>query len=171
MSKPNLIAASAGALLIGGMAQADDAARIVIPAETRYAENAQVPPAVRNECKLETRLASWIKTYADEIELPVKVAEGDPAKGAGRVLDVKITQVLGAGGGAWSGAKSVQVMGELREGDTVVAAFGGSRVSGGGAFSGFKSTCAIMGHCVKALGRDIARWLKNPAPNARLGDG
>jgi hypothetical protein len=153
-----------------GIALADEAP-IVIPAETKYAENAPVPPAVRNECKLETELANWIKTYADELKLPVKVAEGDPAKDVGRVLDVKITNVMGAGGGAWSGAKSVQVMGELREGDKVIATFGGSRVSGGGAFAGFKSTCSIMGRCVKALGRDIANWLKNPEPNARLGDG
>jgi len=159
-----------GWLVLGGVALADDAGQSMIVTEVKYADDASVPPAVRNECKLDIELASWIKTYADELKTPVTVAGSDAATPTGRVLKVKITNVLGAGGGAYSGAKSVQVKGELREGDKVIATFSGSRHSGGGAFAGFKGTCSIMGRCVKTLGKDIALWLKNPFTDARLGD-
>jgi hypothetical protein len=160
-----------GWFALGSVALADDTGPITIPAVVSYADDATVTPAVRNECKLETELANWIKSFADEFHVPVTVVDGNAAKATGRVLKVKISNVLGAGGGAYSGAKSVQVKGELREGDKVIGTFSGSRASGGGAFAGFKGTCSIMGRCVKTLGKDIALWLKNPTPNARLGDG
>jgi hypothetical protein len=160
-----------GWFALGGIALADDAGPITIPAIVNYADEATVPPAVRNECKLETELASWIKTYADELHVPVTVAISGSAKPTGRVLKVKISNVLGSGGGAYSGAKSVQVKGELREGDKVIGTFIGSRASGGGMFAGFKGTCSIMGRDVKVLGKDIVLWLKNPTMDARLGNG
>jgi hypothetical protein len=109
---------------LGGIALADDVGPITIPAAVNYADDAAVPPAVRNECKLETELTSWIKTFADQFHVRVTVAGGDTAKATGRVLKVKISNVLGAGGGAYSGGKSVQVKGELREGDKVIGTFG-----------------------------------------------
>ena len=157
--------------LATGVVVADDAAPIYIPTEVKFDEKAAVRIAVRNECGLEIKLANWIKTYADRVHVPVKMALGETPPCGSRILDVRITQVMGAGGGAWSGSKSVQVVGELREGDKVISTFGGSRVSGGGAFSGFKGTCSILGRCVKALGKDIAYWLKDPVAGARLGDG
>ncbi len=163
--------AVSGCVVLGNIAVADDTGPITIPAEAKYSDDAPVSPNVRGECQLEKELADWIKTFAEKLSVPVTVAAGGDAKPTGRVLDVKITNVIGAGGGAWSGAKSVQVKGELRDGDKVIATFGGSRMSGGGAFAGFKGTCSIMGRCVKALGKDIAEWMKNPKPNARLGDG
>lgn len=171
MKKLIAMAAISGWLALSGSVLANDAAPIIIPSVVHYSDNAPVPPAVRTECQLEVNLANWIKSYADEMSIPVTVDESQAGNNGGRVLDVRITNVFGAAGGAWSGGKSVQVAGELRENGAVVATFTGSRVSGGGAFGQFKGTCSILGRCVKAIGKDIADWMRNPTPNARLGDG
>ena len=42
--------------------------------------------------------------------------------------------------------------------------------TGGGAFGGYKGTCAILGRCVKAIGKDVGEWLLAPKMNAKLGD-
>lgn len=154
-----------------GIAFADTTTPIALPTEAKFSDDADASPAVRAECNLESGLAKWIKEYADSLNIPNTSIEGDASQMTGRVLSVQITNAFGAGGGAWSGGKSVRVKGELREGDKVISTFTGSRMSGGGPFAGFKGTCSIMGRCVKTLGKDIANWLKNPAPNARLGDG
>jgi hypothetical protein len=39
-----------------------------------------------------------------------------------------------------------------------------------GAFAGFKGSCSVLGHTVKALGSDIADWLVKPSEDADLGD-
>ena len=44
------------------------------------------------------------------------------------------------------------------------------RGGGGGAFGGYKGTCAILGRCVQAIGKDVGGWLLAPSMNAKLGD-
>jgi len=58
----------------------------------------------------------------------------------------------------------------LKENGEVIGSFTGARYSGGGAFGGFKGTCAILGRCIETLGKDIATWLKDPTMNAMLGN-
>ncbi|VAW46073.1 hypothetical protein MNBD_GAMMA03-201, partial [hydrothermal vent metagenome] len=46
----------------------------------------------------------------------------------------------------------------------------GGRRSSGGAFSGFKSSCAVIGRTVKVNAQDTVFWLKDPYDGAKLGD-
>ncbi|WP_221894969.1 hypothetical protein [Bathymodiolus japonicus methanotrophic gill symbiont] len=39
-----------------------------------------------------------------------------------------------------------------------------------GFMGAYKGTCALLGRCTKALGKDIAEWLNNPVGGASLGD-
>jgi hypothetical protein len=132
-----------------------------------FAEGSGASDAVRNECALETKVPDFIKQFAgDSVELVD--AALDPRKG--RVLKMEITEVHAPGGGAYSGPKWMTVKGELLENGKPLGSFRAKRFSTGGAFGGFKGTCAIIGRCTKAIGQDIAGWLRSPTRDAELGD-
>lgn len=128
--------------------------------------------AVRKECRLEKKLASFIHHNADAYHLNLVQGDNhDKTHSSGRILDIEIIAVRGAGGGAWSGNKMVAIEGSLRDHGKVIANFVASRSSGGGAFGAYKGTCAILGRTIKALGRDVASWLQHPVMGASLGEG
>jgi hypothetical protein len=62
------------------------------------------------------------------------------------------------------------VRGKLYQDGKEIGAFTGRRNSMGGAFGGFKGSCSVLGRTVKALGKDIAQWLVQPAKGSQLGD-
>ncbi|MCG8488906.1 MAG: hypothetical protein MI756_15635 [Chromatiales bacterium] len=136
-----------------------------------YGKHSNVPDKVKAECTLDTQLPAYIKTFAGESDIAVKLKDGAVNKKAkGRVLNVEFSNVVGAGGGAWSGAKFVAVKGELFENGKKIGSFNGRRTSGGGFFGAYKGTCKILDRCVKALGKDIAVWMIDPSMDAMLGE-
>jgi len=146
------------------------AQEVQVPAEVKFSTDANVREAVVNECNLQTKLPDFIRTYGKKNGVDVVLSDKAlNKKQKGRVLLLEITNVNGAGGGAWSGAKSVNVKGSLYENGKRIGNFTASRYSGGGMFAAYKGTCSILGRCVKTLGSDIAKWLKNPSKDARLG--
>lgn len=136
---------------------------IGIPQAVPIAENLNVPQAVRNECQLGEKVSTFLAEFAPDVRV------SDDTK-QGRYLRMAITEVNAFGGGAWSGPKWMTVTGTLVEDDKSIASFRAKRFSTGGAFGGFKGTCAIIGRCTKAIAKDIAEWLKNPVDGAELGD-
>jgi hypothetical protein len=62
------------------------------------------------------------------------------------------------------------VKGSLNQKGKMLGDFKARRYSGGGMFCGYKGTCAILGRCVKALGKDVVEWLAQPTSRAVLGD-
>jgi hypothetical protein len=133
-----------------------------------YDKNVPVPAAVKAECGLEEKIVSYVQSSARSFDKVVLV--GDGTKGGGTSLAMKITGITATGGGAWTGPKFVTVEGTLRENGKVTGTFRATRFSGGGAFGGYKGTCAILDRCAKAIGNDVAGWLAAPNMNARLGD-
>jgi len=134
-----------------------------------FAEGSGASSEVKSDCKLESKLPKFIRSAAKR-DVTVTVTTEPLDDVDGKVLYIEFTHVLGTGGGAWSGPKAVTVNGELREAGEVIGSFTSTRYSTGGAFGGFKGTCSILGRCVKAMGSDIAKWLKNPTMDALLGD-
>jgi len=134
-----------------------------------FAEGSGASSKVKSSCKLETKLPGFIRSAAKN-GVAVELATEPLDNVEGKVLYIEFTHVLGSGGGAWSGPKTVTVHGELRENGEVIGTFTASRYSSGGAFGGFKGTCSILGRCVKTLGSDIALWLQNPTMDAMLGN-
>jgi hypothetical protein len=157
----------AAALAMSCNAGADE---IRIQSSTPYAESAHVRDAVKAECQLDTKLPDFIREYASANGTEVKLEQGALDTKKGKVLMLEITEVNAAGGGAWSGAKSMSVAGKLYDGGKQVGDFTAMRYSGGGFFGGYKGTCSIVGRCSKTLGKDIADWLKNPTEHAHLGN-
>ncbi len=134
-----------------------------------FGKDAVVRQAVKNECHLLTKLSGFVKSYADDQYANI-IENATKSSTAGDLLSIEIVSLHGSGGGAWSGAKSVTIKGKLIKKGKLVADFTARRVSGGGMFAAYKGTCAILGRCVKTLGKDIAGWLKNPTKAAVLGD-
>ena len=125
-----------------------DGATLVAP--VTYASEASVVQKVRQECQLENRLASDINAALVNTTTP-----------AGKSVRVTILDVMGVGGGAWSGPKAISLRVELLDGDKVERSTRLTRTTTGGAFGGFKGTCAMLERDSATLGKDVARWAGN----------
>lgn len=142
---------------------------VTIPKTIPFAKGLSVPDAVKAECQLPEKTAQFVQEYAGK-SMTVNAADNVSPKTPGKVLVMQITEVKGSGGGAWSGPKAVGAEGTLYDNGKAVGSFKVMRHSGGGAFGGYKGTCSILGRCTKAIGQDVAEWLKSPSMNARLGE-
>jgi len=165
MSVPSVVglSVSIGCLLFAGIATAEGGP-IKVAREISFAETSGVRDAVRDECKLQTKVTRFLDEYSEQVELVE-----DPSGSQDR-LELTITNVNATGGGAWGGPKSMTVQGQLFQNGKPGPKFTASRYSGGGMFAGFKGTCSIVGRCAKTIGKDIAKWLENPTDGASLGD-
>lgn len=144
--------------------------KLYLQTPAAYGKDANVDPKVREECAPDAKVAAILKERLygkfDEI-----VATKNPAgAGPGKTLNLTITNVMGVGGGAWSGPKSISVQGTLKDQGKVVGSFNARRTSGGGPFGGYKGTCAILERCAESLATDIAGWMEKPVMNAALGE-
>ena len=134
-----------------------------------FRKDAYIREAVKQECNLDGKLSQFIEQYAaGQYADIVTDSRTEPADA--QVLRLEIEEVAGGAGGAWSGAKSVVIKGSLSQNGKMLGDFKARRYSGGGMFGGYKGTCAILGRCVKALGRDVGEWLAHPSSQAVLGD-
>ncbi|MEA3194195.1 MAG: hypothetical protein QOD26_2528 [Betaproteobacteria bacterium] len=121
--------------------------------------NTSVVESVKRDCALDTMVGDWVlESVSKKHPGSKKLQKGDSA-GKGKVLKVTIVQVMGVGGGAYSGPKSMTVRADLVQGGKVLATTTKERASGGGAFGGMKGTCQIFGRVAKTLGADVASWL------------
>ena len=172
-----LIAACGG----GGGAQPDDPATnvpitnpndlIAIQTMIPWAENNTIARKIKAECtELPAKLSNFIRDYSAANGIGVIQKQKVSKQDKGKVLIVKITDAVSSGNAFIGHRKAVTVSGTLYDNGKSIANFRGMRVSGGGFFGGFKSSCSVLGRTVKALGSDIGRWLKDPFPGAQLGD-
>ncbi|WP_152555653.1 hypothetical protein [Methylomarinum vadi] len=134
-----------------------------------FKKDLYIREAVRNECNLDGKLAQFIEDYTAD-QFATIITDGSKAPADAQVLTIEIDEVMGAAGGAWSGAKAIMITGEVSQNGKVLGDFRARRYSGGGMFAAYKGTCSILGRCTKALGRDVAEWLRHPMPKAALGD-
>lgn len=159
------------ALLALGMLQAAQAADAVhVQRPVPFNEDAEVPGAVRRECKLDEQLADFLAQYAREKGITVEFAPQVTATSPGQSLVMEISDVVSDGNAFLGHHKSVTVKGKLYRDGKLAGSFKGRRNSMGGAFGGFKGSCSVLGRSVKVLGEDIAGWLAAPREDALLGD-
>jgi len=134
-----------------------------------FREDAYIRDAVKQECNLDGKLTQFIKESAAGQYANI-ISDTTTAPADAQVLTVNIEEVEGSAGGAWSGAKVVLIKGSLTQNGKTLGDFKARRYSGGGMFGAYKGTCAILGRCVKTLGKDVATWLAQPTSKAMLGD-
>lgn len=142
---------------------------ILVIAEVPFAKETVVSDAVRNECDLPSKLGQFVQQFAAGGYSQI-ITDGSQSPGNAQVLKMEISDLVGTGGGAWSGSKMVTIKGTLEENGAVKGNFRARRTSGGGVFAGYKGTCSILGRCVKTLGRDVAEWLQHPSKDSVLGE-
>lgn len=150
--------------LIASFAQAKDV--VTISELTPFAADSGATDAVKEECGFEERLPKYLKSYA-KTHTDVVFTTEDLATVEGKTLYIEVTHVYAPGGGGYSGAKSVEVEGELREGEEVVASFTLDRAALFGITPG---TCSMLKRVAKKMGKDLATWLEAPEMDAMLGD-
>jgi hypothetical protein len=139
---------------------------ITIAKSISFAADSGASQELIDDCEMQTRLPEYIKKEGKR-KIDVELSKGPLEDAEGKILHLEISNVYAPGGGAYSGSKSVIVMGELKENGEVIASMSGRRHSMVGMMPG---TCSIMKRITKKLGEDIADWLAEPTMNAELGD-
>ena len=149
---------SAVALTLGFMVPAA-AEPILVQVPAVLDPQAPISDAVRAECAVDMLLGNFVYDRV-KAKFPesasVQKSTGTEKE---KVLNVTILSVQAAGGGAWSGRKSIAVRADLLQSGKIIATTVKERSSGGGAFGGSMGTCAILQRVTAALGADVAGWL------------
>ncbi len=155
------------ALLVGSTSVLA-AANVRLEVPVTYHPNAGVVQAVRDECRIEEMLAEHVGAALEKRNPSGigTVAVGADTSGDA-VLRLRITHILGVGGGAWSGPKAITVTAELLEDGKVARQTKINRWSMGGVFGAFKGTCTILERSAVAIGKDMQRWVRDPSYRIR----
>jgi hypothetical protein len=114
-----------------------------------YAAESSVVPKVREACKLEDRLAADVGG----------ALSGSTTSTAGTVVKVSIVDVMGLGGGGWTGPKAISIRVDLMTDGKIQRSTHLTRTTTGGAFGGFKGTCSMLERDSSTLGKDVAKWV------------
>jgi hypothetical protein len=133
-----------------------------------YSSDSRIAQNIKDECSLDTKLITFIKTYSAEQGVTIKTASSIPS-GAFE-LKVEITDSISSGNAFIGHRKFTSIDGSLIQAGTTIGTFEAARRSGGGAFGGFKGSCAVLGATVKTLGSDVGKWVVRPSTGAALGD-
>jgi hypothetical protein len=167
MNRCRATIAMAAALACGAAA----AGPVRMASYTPYGEEAEIPHKVRSECvKLGEQLPAYTREFGAAFGVSVELVPAIDPTAPGRVLHVEIVDAVSMGNAFIGHQKYARIEGTLYEDGEKIASFKGRRNSMGGAFAGYKGSCSVLGRTMKALGKDIADWLRNPTDKARLGD-
>jgi hypothetical protein len=159
-----MMAITAAALLAPSWASAQS---IAVQKVTPLAADNDISDAIKAECSLGEKLADSVKRNSS---LPVTLVEGPLDTGAGRALQIEITDSVNMGNAFMGRQTFTKIRGTLYQDGQKVASFKARRNSMGGAFAGFKGACAVLGRTVETLGKDVGGWLQAPKDDAALGD-
>ncbi|MGM0594958.1 MAG: hypothetical protein ACQETD_10515 [Pseudomonadota bacterium] len=137
---------------------------------TPYAEGRSVDAAVKSECEINRQLPEFIHSYAAENGIAVSLKPKVSADDEGHNLVVEIVRAHSDGNAFIGHRKYAEIKAVLYKDGEEIADLTAGRRSGGGLFGGYKGSCSVMGRTVKALGQDVALWLKAPGPGMHKGD-
>lgn len=133
-----------------------------------YAAGAPIAENIKSECVIDKQLVDFIVEYAQQNGINVVVKNDIAADEL--ELKVAIVDAVSAGTAFTGHRKYTAIAGSIVRGKKEYYSFKGARLSGGGFWGAYKSSCSVLGRTVKALGQDVALWLASPIDNARLGD-
>lgn len=160
-------------VLVAGLALSAQSAlavevRVIDPVP--FSESAIIVDNIKEECSIGTTLSRSLASHATEHGVQVVVGPVGADSGEGRSFQLELVEAQSAGNAFVGHFKSAAARGVLFENGAKVATVTARRNSRGGAFGGFKGSCAVLDRTVEAIGEDLAEWLAAPEDNARLGD-
>ena len=131
-----------------------------------------VSPEVKMECELPLKVAEYAKSAIEKDVDKINMVDAPAKDAAGRTLIMEIVGIDASGGGAYTGKKGMSIEGSLWEKGKQIGSFQATRYSGGrrSTFNPYPGTCKILRYDAEALGKDVAKWLKKPSMEARLGE-
>lgn len=137
-----------------------------------YKPGITVPADVKLECELPKKLAEYTQSAVEHDFATINAVEAPAKDGAGRTLIMQIAGVDAAAGGAYTGKKGMSIEGVLWEKGKQIGNFQATRYSGGrrSSFNPYPGTCKMLRYDAQTLGKDVAKWLRNPSMDARLGE-
>lgn len=135
-----------------------------------FNKGARIAGNIKRECDLQDKLSKYITAYSLGEGVGVIRKSRTSKRGKGKNLVVTITEAVSSGNAFIGHRKFTSIKGALYNNGKRQGSFTAARLSGGGAFAGFKGSCDVLGRTVKILGRDVSLWLKNPVDGAHLGD-
>ena len=141
---------------------------IYIKSTVPYAPQSRVQANIKQECTLQTAVAKDIVSAAESLGLNVVIK--NKIKPNELELKVQIEGAVSAGNAMMGHSKYVSISGVIVKGKTQYYAFDAARLSGGGYFGAYRSSCSVLGGISRRLGKDTAGWLMEPYHNAELGD-
>lgn len=149
--------AAMGAMLSATGAQAAAPVALLTPVAFDPATDRRME--VRTECKLDEMLATHI---GDALRHANKGA-GTTTSMEGEVLKVTVTTIWGARGNNWTGPKGLAVHADLLQDGKLQRTVDVHRTTMGGFWGPFKGICGFMERDSVSLGKDLARWSRDPA--------
>lgn len=130
--------------------------RVLLETPVTYHPDAEVAESVKRECQVEAMLTRRVGAALSGTQATDAAPDADVS-----LVRLRITHVLGVGGGAWSGPKGITVSAEFVENGKVSRQTKVHRWSSGGMFAGFKGTCDILDRSAVAIGRDLSKWVRD----------
>ena len=133
-----------------------------------YSVNSHIAQNIKDECSLDSKLITFIKNAANKQGFTVQTSSNIPSNAI--ELKVEITDSISRGNAFIGHRKFTSIAGNLTQAGVTIGTFEAARRSGGGAFGGFKGSCAVLGRTVETLGSDVSKWIVKPSTGAELGD-
>lgn len=170
--KRSPVAAAAAAVVVcmAPIAGAEEGGPIYIGKTAPYMDAAAIKVNIVNECDLPAAQMKLLREQAPAAGVTLVEDESAVVAKKGRVLLIEIFNAVSQGNAFIGHGKQVVLKGKLLENGTEIGNFTATRGSMGGAFAGYKSSCAVLHRCQNALAKDILTWLKSPAKDSRIGE-
>lgn len=141
--------------------KADETNAIKLVKVTPFIEDHNIQTNILEECSnLGSQLSTFTHDYMESRGFDAALQETVNKDGEGRNLVLTIIDAKSHGAAFAGHRKSVTVKAELYKDGVLVDKYVVTRGSRGGLFGGFKSSCSVLGRCVKALGSDVSVWLE-----------
>lgn len=141
---------------------------IYIKPMVTFSARSNVAANIKTECTLPQAISDNIVKFATQrginIESKNTIGKNDLE------LKIQIESAISAGNAGIGHNKYVTISGAIVKGDITYYTFDAARLSGGGYFGVYRSSCSVLGSIAKSLGRDVGTWLSDPYNGAMLGD-